>query len=63
MSNPFRSLKYLPWSELVLSAGVTVAIATVLDYLFFLLLVASTTTGEDINIALPALLIVLISTL
>ncbi|MEO1620279.1 MAG: peptide chain release factor 1 [Cyanobacteria bacterium J06632_3] len=63
MSNPFRSLKYLPWSELFLSAGVTVAIATVLDYLFYLLLLASTTTGEGISIALPAALTVLITLL
>lgn len=32
MSNPFRSLKYLPWSILFQSAAVTIAIATVLDY-------------------------------
>jgi len=33
MSNPFRSLKYLPWSVLLQSAAVTVAIAAVLDFL------------------------------
>ncbi len=33
MSNPFRSLKYLPWSVLFQSAAVTVAIAAVLDFL------------------------------
>ena len=32
MSNPFRSLQYLPWSVLAQSAAVTIAIATVLDY-------------------------------
>ncbi|MEM9149787.1 MAG: hypothetical protein AAFU53_17005 [Cyanobacteria bacterium J06632_3] len=32
MANPFRSLKYLPWSILFQSAAVTIAIATVLDY-------------------------------
>lgn len=32
MTNPFGSLKYLPWRILFQSAAVSVAIATVLDY-------------------------------
>lgn len=31
MSNPFRSLQYLPWSALLLSAGLTVLVATAID--------------------------------
>ncbi|MEO0769814.1 MAG: hypothetical protein AAFY72_10330 [Cyanobacteria bacterium J06649_4] len=63
MSNPFRSLKYFPWPDLFLSAGVTVAIATVLDFLFYQALLYSMTTGDDINISLPGFLIVIISIL
>lgn len=33
MHNPFRSLKYLPWSLLLLSAGLTVLVATAIDIL------------------------------
>ena len=33
MTNPFRPMKYLPWRELLQSAAVTIAIATVIDYL------------------------------
>ncbi|MGB3790295.1 MAG: hypothetical protein WA949_19960 [Phormidesmis sp.] len=33
MANPFRSLKYLPWTDLLKSAVVTIAIATAIDYL------------------------------
>ncbi|EDX86541.1 hypothetical protein S7335_4246 [Synechococcus sp. PCC 7335] len=40
MANPFRSLKYLPWADLAKSAAVTVAIATAIDYLLLMGLVA-----------------------
>ncbi|MEL6780208.1 MAG: hypothetical protein AAFO06_23495 [Cyanobacteria bacterium J06597_16] len=33
MSNPFRSLNHLPWTTLLLSAGLTVLVATALDIL------------------------------
>lgn len=33
MSNPFRSFRYLPWSALLLSAGLTVLVATAIDIL------------------------------
>ena len=33
MHNPFRSLKYLPWPLLLLSAGLTVLVATAIDIL------------------------------
>ena len=33
MNNPFRALKYLPWSALLLSAGLTVLMATAIDVL------------------------------
>lgn len=31
MSNPFRSLQYLPWTALLLSGGLTILVATALD--------------------------------
>ncbi len=46
MSNPFRSLKYLPWRILLQSAAVTIAIATILDYLILqsVILIAANST-------------------
>ena len=35
MTNPFQSLKYLPWYTLLLSAGLTVLVTTALDVLLF----------------------------
>ncbi|MGB3295875.1 MAG: hypothetical protein WBB01_23065 [Phormidesmis sp.] len=31
MANPFRSLRYLPWATLFLSAGLTVLVSTAID--------------------------------
>lgn len=31
MSNPFRSLQYLPWTTLLLSGGLTILVATAID--------------------------------
>lgn len=62
MTNPFRPLKYLPWSELFLSAAVTVAIATVLDFLFVLALSALLGAGA-MNFAIPPALGILLSIL
>lgn len=31
MANPFRSLRYLPWAPLFLSAGLTVLVSTAID--------------------------------
>lgn len=31
MSNPFRSLQYLPWTALLLSGGLTILVATAID--------------------------------
>lgn len=45
MANPFRSLKYLPWSDLLKSAVVTIAIASAIDYLFIMGLVALERSG------------------
>jgi len=47
-------MKYLPWSELFLSAAVTVAIATVLDYLLILGIIAiPDTASNSISMPLP----------
>ena len=35
MSNPFQSLKYLPWAKLFQSAGVTVLVSTLIEFLIF----------------------------
>ena len=35
MSNPFQSLKYLPWAKLFQSAGVTVLVSTLIEFLAF----------------------------
>ena len=39
MSNPFQSLKYLPWAPLFQSAAVTVFISALIEYLLFQLVV------------------------
>ena len=39
MSNPFQSLKYLPWASLFQSAAVTVFITALIEYLLFELVV------------------------
>lgn len=50
MANPFRSLQYLPWADLLKSAAVTVAIATAIDYLFITGLAALSRSGVGIGI-------------
>lgn len=50
MANPFRSLQYLPWADLLKSAAVTVAIATALDYLLLMSLVALSQSGVGVGI-------------
>ena len=40
MSNPFQSLKYLPWAKLLQSAGVTVLVSTLIEFLVFQLSVS-----------------------
>ncbi len=46
MSNPFRALKYLPWSTLLLSAGLTVLIATAIDILLWYAIAAAPQIGN-----------------
>jgi len=48
MSNPFRSLQYLPWALLFQSAAVTVIIGALIEFLIFQLATALTrlTLGE-----------------
>jgi len=55
MTNPFRPMKYLPWSELFLSAAVTVAIATILDYLLILAILAIPDAASNSLSVPPAL--------
>ena len=35
MPNPFQSMRYLPWLTLLLSAGLTILVATAIDILVF----------------------------
>ncbi|NJM98171.1 MAG: hypothetical protein HC800_14340 [Phormidesmis sp. RL_2_1] len=49
MSNPFRSLKYLPWSALLLSAGLTVLFATAIDITLIYILASSPTIFNILN--------------
>ncbi|MBE9064628.1 peptide chain release factor 1 [cf. Phormidesmis sp. LEGE 11477] len=51
MANPFRSLKYLPWTDLALSAVVTVAIASAIDYLLRMGLLALGTSAAAASIS------------
>ena len=39
MANPFRSLRYLPWATLFLSAGLTVLVSTAVDVALILAIV------------------------
>ena len=50
MANPFRSLQYLPWADLLKSAAVTIAIATAIDYLIVMGLVALDRSGTVTSI-------------
>lgn len=54
MSNPFRSFQHLPWSALLLSAGLTVLVATAIDILFGMAIAFIPTFGRLI-ISLPLL--------
>ena len=38
MSNPFRSLQYLPWTALLLSGGLTILVATAIDIVLLFVL-------------------------
>lgn len=58
MADPFRSLKFLPWQMLLQSAAVTIAIATVLDYLLLqglILVVRSLAQNATISFPLAIL--------
>lgn len=46
MPNPFRSFQYLPWTALILSAGLTVLVATAIDILLITALVTLPTVGK-----------------
>jgi hypothetical protein len=46
MPNPFRSFQYLPWAALMLSAGLSVLIATAIDILLVSVLVMLPTLGK-----------------
>ncbi len=61
MANPFRSLKYLPWTDLLKSAVVTIAIATAIDYLLIVGLVTLERSGAAASI--PNGLLFLIATI
>ncbi len=54
MPNPFRSFQHLPWSALLLSAGLTVLVATAIDILFGMAIAFIPTFGRLI-ISLPLL--------
>ncbi|PZO47023.1 MAG: peptide chain release factor 1 [Phormidesmis priestleyi] len=58
MNNPFRALKYLPWSALVLSAGLTVLIATAIDILLWYAIAAVPQLGNAL-LTSPILQIIL----
>jgi hypothetical protein len=58
MSNPFRSFKYLPWSALFQSAGLTVLISMALDILLLTAL-AYLPQSSIANVVIAALLLVL----
>lgn len=58
MSNPFRALKYLPWSTLLLSAGLTVLIATAIDILLWYAIAAAPQIG-DVLLESPILQLIL----
>jgi hypothetical protein len=58
MSNPFRSFKYLPWSALFQSAGLTVLISMALDILL-LTAFAYLPQSSIVNAVAAVLLIVL----
>ena len=60
MANPFRSFQYLPWRSLLLSAGLTILIATALDVVLIFALQASPTAG---NILLGTPLLSLLASL
>jgi len=51
MANPFRSLQYLPWSDLLKSAVVTITIAAGIDYL--LIIGLSTLARSSAAAAIP----------
>lgn len=53
MSNPFQSLKYLPWAALFQSAGVTVVVTALVEYLLFQLLAFLSTLSLSGAIATP----------
>ena len=59
MPNPFRSFQHLPWSALLLSAGLTVLVATAIDILFGMAIAFIPAFGRLI-ISLPLLNQVLI---
>jgi hypothetical protein len=46
MPNPFRSFQYLPWAALMLSAGLSVLIATAIDILLVSVLVMLPVLGK-----------------
>ena len=59
MPNPFRSFQHLPWSALLLSAGLTVLVATAIDILIGMAIAFIPAFGRLI-ISLPLLNQVLI---
>ena len=58
MSNPFRSFRYLPWSALLLSAGLTVLVATAIDILIRMAIALIPAFGRLI-VSIPLLELVL----
>ncbi len=58
MNNPFRALKYLPWSALLLSAGLTVLMATAIDILLWYAIAAVPQLGNAL-LTSPILQIIL----
>ncbi len=46
MTNPFQSLKYLPWLTLLLSTGLTVLVATAIDVLLFFAIAQVPSVGQ-----------------
>ncbi|MGC1306916.1 MAG: hypothetical protein WA885_06780 [Phormidesmis sp.] len=59
MANPFRSFQYLPWRDLLLSAGLTVLIATAIDMLLIFGIMAAPGIGNRL-LSSPLLQFVLV---